>query len=151
MSTLVTFVLIMFLWGWAGIALLAVIVSLCFFLMTKLMRLFRSGRSRLFGYHLCDGVHLDRCTCFELASKISRTSTSEDQVFIGSTAGSVARRAMLLCQVNDNRATRSLLHTKKKLGQYSDLSTRKVPETLDPAQPQRTGIPMIRPGTGVGR
>lgn len=37
MSTLVTFVLIMFLWGWAGIALLAVIVSLCFFLMTKLI------------------------------------------------------------------------------------------------------------------
>lgn len=36
MSTLVTFVLIMFLWG-AGIALLAVIVSLCFFLMTKLI------------------------------------------------------------------------------------------------------------------
>ena len=37
MSTLVTFVLIMFFWGWAGIALLAVIVSLCFFLMTKLI------------------------------------------------------------------------------------------------------------------
>lgn len=92
MSTLVTFVLIMFLWGWAGIALLAVIVSLCFFPDDQAnKRLFRSGRSRLFGCHLCDGVHLDRCTCFELASKISRTSTSEDQVFIGSTAGSVAR------------------------------------------------------------
>lgn len=37
MSTLVTFVLIMFLWGWAGIAVLAVIGSLCFFLMTKLI------------------------------------------------------------------------------------------------------------------
>lgn len=37
MSTLVTFVLIMFLWGWAGIALLAVIGSLCFFLMTELI------------------------------------------------------------------------------------------------------------------
>ena len=136
MSTLVTFVLIMFLWGWAGIALLAVIVSLCFFPDDQAnKRLFRSGRSRLFGCHLCDGVHLDRCTCFELASKISRTSTSEDQVFIGSTAGSVARRAMLLCQVNDNRATRSLLYTKKNLGQYSDLSTRKVPETLESAQP----------------
>lgn len=114
-------------------------------------RLFRSGRSRLFGCHLCDGVHLDCCTCFELASKIRGTSTSEDHVFIGSTAGSVARRAMLLSQVIDNRATRSLPRTKKILGQYSDLPTRKVPETLDPAQPQRTGIPMIRPGTGVGR
>ena len=145
-STLVTFVLVMFLWGWAGIAVLAVIGSLSFFLMTK-----RSGRSRLFGCHLCDGVHLDCCTCFELASKIRGTSTSEDHVFIGSTAGSVARRAMLLSQVNDNRATRSLPRTKKILGQYSDLPTRKVPETLDPAQPQRTGIPMIRPGTGVGR
>lgn len=39
MSTLVTFVLIMFLWGWAGIAVLAVIGSLCFFLMTKLTKL----------------------------------------------------------------------------------------------------------------
>lgn len=58
---------------------------------------------------------------------------------------------MLLSQVNDNRATRNLPRTKKILGQYSDLPTRKVPETLDPAQPQRTGIPMIRPGTGVGR
>ena len=37
MSTLVTFVLIMFLWGWAGIALFAVIGSLCFFLMTELI------------------------------------------------------------------------------------------------------------------
>lgn len=37
MSTLVTFVLIMFLWGWAGVALLAVIGSLCFFLMTELI------------------------------------------------------------------------------------------------------------------
>lgn len=37
MSTLVTFVLIMFLWGWAGIALLEVIGSLCFFLMTELI------------------------------------------------------------------------------------------------------------------
>ena len=72
-------------------------------------------------------------------------------MFIGSTAGSVERRAMLLSQVNDNRATRSLPRTKKILGQYSDLPTRKVPETLDSALPQRTGIPMIRPGTGVGR
>ena len=114
-------------------------------------RLFRSGRSRLFGCHLCDGVHLDRCSCFELASKISRTSTSEDQVFIGSTAGSVTRRAMLLCQVKDDRTTRSLPRTKKILGQYSDLPTRKVAEPFDSAQPQRTGIPMIRPGAGVGR
>jgi hypothetical protein len=37
MSTLVTFVLILFLWGWAGIALFAVIGSLCFFLMTELI------------------------------------------------------------------------------------------------------------------
>lgn len=117
MSTLVTFVLIMFLWGWAGIALLAVIVSLCFFPDDQAnKRLFRSGRSRLFGCHLCDGVHLDRCTCFELASKISRTSTSEDQVLIGSTVGFVARRAMLLCQVKDDRTTRSLPRTKKILG-----------------------------------
>ena len=33
-------------------------------------RLFRFGRSWLFGYYLCDGMHLDCCTCFELASKI---------------------------------------------------------------------------------
>ena len=37
MSTLVTFVLNMFLCGGAGIALLAVISSLCFFLMTELI------------------------------------------------------------------------------------------------------------------
>lgn len=133
MSTLVTFVLIMFLWGWQELRFCGDCQFVFFPDDQANKRLFRSGRSRLFGCHLCDGVHLDRCTCFELASKISRTSTSEDQVFIGSTAGSVARRAMLLCQVNDNRATRSLLHTKKNLGQYSDLSTRKVPETLDPA------------------
>ncbi len=151
MSTQVTFIVVMFLWGWAGIALLAVIGSMCFFPDDQAnKRHFRSGRSRLFGCHLCDGVHLDCCTCFELASKIRGTSTSEDHIFIG-TSGSVERRAMLISQVNDNRATRSLPRTKKILGQYSDLPTRKVPETLDPAQPQRTGIPMIRPGTGVGR
>lgn len=37
MSTQVTFIVVMFLWGWAGIALLAVIGSMCFFLMTKLI------------------------------------------------------------------------------------------------------------------
>ena len=37
MSTLVTFILIMFLGGWAGIAVSAVIGSLCFYLMTKLI------------------------------------------------------------------------------------------------------------------
>lgn len=51
-------------------------------------------------------------------------------MFIGSTAESVERRAMLLSQVNDNRATTSLPRTKKILGQYSDLPMRKVPEPL---------------------
>lgn len=37
MSTLVSFILIMFLCGWAGIAVSAVIGSLCFYLMTKLI------------------------------------------------------------------------------------------------------------------
>lgn len=131
MSTLVTFVLIMFLWGVGRNCAFGGDCQFVFFSDDQAnKRLFRFGRSRLSGCHLCDGVHLDCCTCFELASKIRGTSTSEDHVFIGSTAGSAERRAMLLSQVNDNRATRSLPRTKKILGQYSDLSTRKVPKHL---------------------
>lgn len=93
-------------------------------------RLFRFGRSWLFGYYLCDGMHLDCCTCFELASKIRGTSNSEDHVFIGSTAGSVARRAMMSSQVKDNLATRSLPCTKRIFGSHGYLPTRKAPKHL---------------------
>lgn len=44
-----------------------------------------------------------------------------------------------------------MLHVMMALVSHGYLPTRKVPEPLDPAQPQRTGIPMIRPVTGVGR
>lgn len=63
----------------------------------------------------------------------------------------VARRAMMSSQEKDNRATGSLPRTNRIFGSHGYLLTRKVLETLDPAQPHRTGIPMIRPGTGVGR
>lgn len=54
-------------------------------------------------------------------------------------------------QEKDNLVTRSLPRTKRIFGSHGYLLTRKVPETLESAQSQRTGIPMIRPGTGVGR